>query len=298
MTYMLDNNNINNMLGFHDYISQWRSLEAQMQKQLEEVYGERESISMMKIVYEDIIVDRHREPTEDIVARLNEILRRLLNKEPFQYVLGEADFYGYKFEVAPGVLIPRPETEELVAWILEDAKAGKPLDVLDIGTGSGCIAISLKKEAAHLQVSATDISVDAIKRAKTNAKKNGVEISILEQDIINEDLKGSFDIIVSNPPYIKPSEITKLDANVRDHEPAIALFTTSEDALEFYRRIAILAKESLNDNGLLFFECHEDHAQEVSALVQSLGYDCKLKKDLQGKERMIRANAVNNRFLE
>lgn len=232
--------------------------------------------------------------------QLNQYLIRLLQHEPVQYVLNEAWFCGLKFYVDKNVLIPRPETEELVEWIISDCKpclpAGRfPIDklsILDIGSGSGCIPIALKKRLEKADVWSCDISQEALKVANQNATALGVNVKFEELDFLNEEHRENlpaFDIIVSNPPYIPGKDKENMRLNVIDHEPATALFVPDNDALIFYKAIADFGKKHLIKNGIMYMEINESFGNETSVLFQSKGYRTVLKKDMQGKERMIKA---------
>ncbi len=221
-------------------------------------------------------------------------LNRLQSKEPIQYIIGEANFYNSIFEVSPDVLIPRPETEELVAWIIDDIallNSNKILKVLDIGTGSGCIAISIAKYAENVAVSAIDFSKKALHIAERNALSNKVNIQFLETDILNaQDLPEKYDIIVSNPPYVREKEKEQMHDNVLKHEPDEALFVTDENPLLFYDKISDLAKKSLVENGVLYFEINQYLGKEIKQLLETKGFErIELRKDFLEKDRMIKA---------
>lgn len=257
-----------------------------------------EANSIARIVFEDAFqvynFKKEIQLCETQLTRFQEIKKRLATNEPVQYILGEADFYGLKFKVNPSVLIPRPETEELVAWVLETARAKQQLKtILDIGTGSGCIPITLKRELTHLSISALDVSKLALHNAEDNARKNAVEVNFLLGDILQEknwEMLSQFDIIISNPPYIPLHEKTLMPQQVLKYEPHLALFTEDEDALVFYRKIAQFAQSHLNKNGYLFFECNEFNASEVQEMLSNFGFrEVRIKQDMQGKDRMIRA---------
>lgn len=218
---------------------------------------------------------------------LDEYLQRLLRYEPVQYILGYAEFYGLVFKVSPAVLIPRPETEELVELIIEDIDDPE-VRILDIGTGSACIPVSLKKELVYADVSALDISRDALAIAKENAKSNQVDITFVEMDILKGIPEGKFDIIVSNPPYISHDEKEKMNDNVLIYEPHLALF--SDDPLIFYKRIAELAPQILNPDGKIYLEVSEFRAKEVQALFADSGRSAVIIKDMSGKERIVKVN--------
>jgi release factor glutamine methyltransferase len=221
-------------------------------------------------------------------------LEQLKLEIPIQYLLGKTSFYGLDFEVDSSVLIPRPETEELVEWILESQKSkvkSQKLRILDIGTGSGCIAISLAKNISEAQVFAIDVSEKALATAKKNAEKNKVELTLIAQNILRtDDLGQQFDIIVSNPPYVRNLEKQEIKKNVLDNEPHLALFVEDGDALMFYRKIAGLAQKNLAPNGQLFFEINQYLAKETLALLTEMGFkNIELRKDIYGNDRMIKA---------
>lgn len=211
---------------------------------------------------------------------------------PIQYITGKAWFMGEAYTVNEQVLIPRPETEELVDWIVEYAAIkGKALRILDIGTGSGCIAIALKKILPEAIVTAIDISPSALKVAASNAAALNVEIEFIPLDILNTAfLPGQYDVIVSNPPYIPMQEIGNMELQVTAHEPNIALFVPDEDPLVFYKAIARLAKLHLTTNGQLFFEIHYDQGEAMVQLLDEMHFHAELREDLFGKDRMIRAS--------
>jgi release factor glutamine methyltransferase len=225
----------------------------------------------------------------------NSILSQLITGKPLQYALGYAEFYGLKFMVNPATLIPRPETEELVEWVLASvASAGLPgsgLSVLDIGTGSGCIAISLKKNLPAAQVWAMDISAAALQTAMRNAVLNKVDVEFIEADILNPPhITRHQQLIVSNPPYVTLEDKKLMHANVTDFEPHSALFVPEDDPLIFYRAIADFALESLADGGLLFFEINESLAKETIELLESKGFkNVEVRQDMSGRDRMVRA---------
>jgi len=223
-------------------------------------------------------------------------LKRLKDENPIQYIIGETEFYGMRFKVNPNVLIPRPETEELVAWILKEANRKKEIKILDIGTGSGCIAISLAKYLPQATVYALDVSKEALKVAAQNAILNKVKVHFIENNILtknkpfNLDLEfQKFDIIVSNPPYIRDLEKHEIQNNVLQNEPNIALFVKDENPLLFYDRITDFAKEYLNLNALLFFEINQYLGKENIALLEQKGFkNIELRKDIFGNDRMIK----------
>lgn len=227
--------------------------------------------------------------------RFRQALKRLEVHEPLQYITGKTEFFGLPFFVNPDVLIPRPETEELVAWILEDvslssARSTEPLKILDIGTGSGCIAISLAEKLPDAEVFALDLSEKALAVAKKNAEANSVSVNFIQTDILKaESLPGSFDIIVSNPPYVRELEKSRMHSNVVDNEPHLALFVEDEDPLLFYRKIALLAKDNFKTGGLVYFEINEYLGEETANLLKSSGFsEVILRQDIFGKDRMLK----------
>lgn len=242
----------------------------------------------------DIALDRDQLVSEANVGKIEKVLARLKTFEPIQYILGETEFFGLPFKVTSKTLIPRPETEELVQWILDEVLyfKNKPelLEILDIGTGSGCIAISLAKHLPDANVSALDISEEALRIAKENAEANEVSISFFESDILAcESLPEGYDFIVSNPPYVRELEKHFMEANVLVHEPEIALFVEDADPLLFYRKIADLAKVSLKPNGALFFEINEYLGEDMVSLLEDMGFkQIEIRKDIYGKDRMLK----------
>ena len=262
-------------------------------KQLNGIVQEREIISLAYISIDfllgynrsDCIIHSDKDITSDVSGRLKQIIVELKTNKPIQQIIGETEFYGLKFEVNDQTLIPRPETEELVQWILEH----KFTSALDIGTGSGCIAIALKKNK-DAEITAIDVSESALWVAKENAKINEVEINFLLQDILKTTTLPKIDVIISNPPYVLNREKELMLANVLDNEPHLALFVPNNNPLLFYKKIADLAFKSLSKNGLLFFEINEQFGKEAVAMLCSMGFvDIKLKKDINDKHRMIKA---------
>ena len=222
----------------------------------------------------------------------NLILEQLKKEIPIQYLLGSTHFYGLEFEVNSNVLIPRPETEELVDWIIQSSKfkvQSSKFKILDIGTGSGCIAISLAKNLPNAEVFALDVSDKALATAQKNAELNQVTIQFIHQSILEtEDLGQQFDLIVSNPPYVRHLEKHEIKKNVLDNEPHLALFVEDNDALIFYQKIAELALKNLNPQGQLYFEINQYLGQETLDLLQEMGFkDITLRKDIYGNDRMI-----------
>ena len=274
-----------------------------MLHRLLEVYPEGEARALVRYVLEvrynisipDIYMGKDRHFSEEERAELDFIVERLLHQEPVQYILGQADFHGLTFHVAPGVLIPRPETEELVDWVLEELGRLKNATVLDVGTGSGCIAVSLAKTCPGAKVSALDVSPAALEIAHANAQAIGVEVNMLCGDILHPDgndvlSKSSWDIIVSNPPYICDSEAMEMSKNVLGFEPHEALFVPDDNPLLFYRRIAELGHKLLGKGGKVYCEINQALGWQTSNLLAIMGYhSVELRRDLSGNDRMIKA---------
>ena len=241
----------------------------------------------------DLALNTNFEISEGEVQKWESIISELKTEKPIQYIIGETWFYDSKFYVNEHTLIPRPETEELVDWIVATEKKNdkkEKLTILDIGTGTGCIPISLKKNIPQAEVSAIDVSEEALKVAQKNALENKVAINFILQNILEiEDLKQQFDIIVSNPPYVRNMEKQEIKKNVLAFEPHLALFVEDNDALLFYRKIAQLALKNLTPNGLLFFEINQYLGKETVELLEDLGFkNIELKKDIYGNDRMIK----------
>ncbi|MBA6151128.1 peptide chain release factor N(5)-glutamine methyltransferase [Gelidibacter maritimus] len=226
------------------------------------------------------------------IQKFNNAITRLKNQEPIQYIIGSTEFYGLPFKVTESTLIPRPETEELVQWAVK-ISSSKPenLSILDIGTGTGCIAISLAKNTPYATVRAVDISKKALTVAKTNAKLNKVDVEFMELDILNWNLEFEnieFDIIVSNPPYVRNLEKSQMSENVLRHEPDLALYVENEDPLIFYKSIVEFAKAHLKNNGQLLFEINQYLGNEMIQLLEDSDFnEIELKKDIFGNDRMI-----------
>lgn len=231
---------------------------------------------------------------EEELITWNEILKQLKEEKPIQYILGTTDFFGLTFKVSTDTLIPRPETEELVDWVLSVVKEfnEKELHFLDIGTGTGCIPISFKKNAPHFFTYGLDVSLKALEKAKENALLNKVEVEFIHQDILQTlTLEKEYDIIVSNPPYVRILEKSQMKKNVLAYEPHLALFVEDSDALLFYRKIALLAQKGLKPRGYLFFEINQYLGKETVALLEEIGFKkIELKKDIYGNDRMIKAS--------
>ncbi|WP_298899017.1 peptide chain release factor N(5)-glutamine methyltransferase [uncultured Psychroserpens sp.] len=271
-------------------------------KELDAIYGKNEVDAFFNLVIDHYLkLDRVHllmEPDYSITKieeqPLFETLSQLKLEKPIQYILGETEFFGLPFKVNEYTLIPRPETEELVALILEDFK-GRSCKILDIGTGTGCIAISLAKHIEYASVSAVDISEDAIIIAKQNAEINTVDVNFIIDDVLNphyiKPISGShdYDAIVSNPPYVRHLEKTEIKPNVLDHEPHLALFVDDENPLQFYKAICEFAQTHLKESGVLYFEINEYLGKEMVELLTNFNFkDIELKQDLFGKDRMIK----------
>ena len=272
---------------------------------LREDYLEREVHSFFIILSEtylgmtrlQVALNPEKELSPAEREKLENALERLRAHEPIQYITGKTEFFGIPFRVNKSVLIPRPETEELVEWILNDLQtsASKNLKILDIGTGSGCIAIALAKNLPAASVTAVDISEDALETAKKNAEDNKVRINFLKFDILRaETLPLDYDIIVSNPPYVREQEKKAMHANVLNHEPTGALYVKDEDPLLFYEKITLLAKEALPVGGNLYFEINQYLGEETKLLLTNNYFSANLKKDIFGNERMLKGKLRAN----
>ncbi len=238
------------------------------------------------------VVNKDTPLSESQIKAFDTSANELLKGRPIQYIIEKSWFMGNEFIVNENVLIPRPETEELVEWIVEYASIiDRPLSIIDIGTGSGCIPITLKNALPNCTIAGIDISTEALAIAKLNAKKLNATVEWIEQDILmSASLPATYDIIVSNPPYIPAREKTEMQDQVKDHEPGIALFVTDEDPLIFYRIIARLGKQCLTTNGQLFFEIHYDQGEALLEMLNEMNYHAELRQDMYGKNRMIRAS--------
>ncbi|GGB74747.1 release factor glutamine methyltransferase [Flavobacterium suaedae] len=239
----------------------------------------------------DIALNPDAELTKNEFEQWNAVLADLEQQKPIQYIFGKAYFYGLEFTVTENTLIPRPETEELVEWIIEENADKGKIKLLDIGTGSGCIAIALAHNLKNAEVHAIDVSAGAIKVAKQNAIDNGVNVTFIEMDILpTPSLSEEYDVIVSNPPYVRNLEKQEIKKNVLDYEPHTALFVDDNNPLLFYDKIAALAKESLKPDGKLYFEINQYLGSETVTMLEEQDYkNIILKKDLSGNDRMIKA---------
>ncbi len=282
---------------------------------LTSVYDAGEAKAIVRLVLDvrfgltatDVYCGKVTELSANHQTELEKIMLRLEKGEPVQYVLGVADFYGREFHVAPGVLIPRPETAELCDWIIElrGERSALPLgsskkrevrdySVLDIGTGSGCIAITLALEMPEAKVSAWDISDDALRIAEENAQKLGAKVCFEEKDALNISLTSkTWDVIVSNPPYIKPNERDGMEKNVLDYEPELALFAPETEPIIFYQRIGDYARKSLNPGGALYFELNPLTAKSVGDYLRQKGFqEIEFHQDQFGMQRFLKAKKI------
>ena len=272
---------------------------------LSAIYPKTEIESFFFILMEEILelqrIDTVLKPhfliTEEKIIDLKNILKRLLKEEPIQYILGNTEFYGLPFLVNKNTLIPRSETEELVAWVLAETNLlvtnkQKEISILDIGTGTGCIPISLAKNLSAVHISAIDISLEALTIAKQNALLNNVTINFIAADILKTKvLTQQYDIIVSNPPYVRELEKVEIKNNVLENEPHLALFVANDNPLIFYSKIADLAKQHLSKTGILFFEINQYLGKETLMMLQEKGFkNIQLKKDFLGNDRMIKCD--------
>ncbi len=271
---------------------------------MKNIYNTNETKSFISIILKhflsyssiDIVLKSENYIDETKVNTIKNVLTRLKKHEPIQYILGYTEFYGLNFSLNKHVLIPRPETEELVEWIIKDnINVNKSLEIIDIGTGSGCIPISISKNLELAKIQAIEISKEAIEIAKINAIRNNVIIDFKEYNILKyaDDsifLFGKYDIIVSNPPYVRYSEKKMMQKNVLNYEPPIALFVEDDNPFVFYEKIALFAKNHLNENANLYFEINEYLHNELSNILYNIGFsNIVVKKDISGKHRMIRA---------
>lgn len=271
---------------------------ASIRKELAGIFRREEIESLIFLIFEKLkgysrtqfLLAKEKELSQEELIEIEKIVKRLKNHEPIQYILGKTEFYGLPFYSVPGVLIPRPETEELVQWMIQENQLSAPI-ILDIGTGTGCIAISLKKYIDQAMVLACDISPVCIETACRNAELNSAQVIVFEYDILNYTPEVSFpelDVIVSNPPYIREVEKLLMDKNVLEFEPELALFVPDENPLLFYERIADFALIHLKKSGHLYFEINEAYGKECVKMLQQKGFsNIELKKDINGKDRMI-----------
>lgn len=275
-----------------------RELYSHFLHELKGIYSEEEASAIISLLFEssagisrsDLIANPSKQVTSQVIQRLQESLKALQNHTPVQYITGEAWFFKMKLRVSPAVLIPRPETEELVAEIIDYLRQKPASSILDIGTGSGCIPIAIRKNILTADVSAVDISSSAIGIARENAAIQQTPVRFYEMDFLDEgrwqELE-SYDIIVSNPPYIPENEKNTLDKNVTAFEPHLALFVESSRPLLFYEKILQFARAHLKANGKIFMEVHQHYASITAGLFDKAGYETILKKDINGNQRML-----------
>ena len=267
--------------------------------ELKDTYPEEEIRSICRLIFQDIFqytnieihLKKHDCLPESFANKFYPLIGELKQGKPVQYLIGETEFAGMRFRVNGSTLIPRPETEELVLWAGESVRPG--MRILDIGTGSGCIAVALAKQFAGISVAGMDISAEALSVARQNAAANGAEVSFFEGDILAapDTISESYDLIVSNPPYIRESERREMARRVLEYEPNTALFVPDEDPLLFYRAIALFGRNHLKENGRIFFEINEALEEETVSLLQQNGYtDVTGRKDLFGKPRFVKAS--------
>lgn len=264
--------------------------------ELTPVYGDGEAQSIIRILFEDLMhitrIQRLTLPDLELDQEQQELLRvsmkRLMSGEPVQHIVGQAYFYGRAFRVSARTLIPRPETEELVAWIIQNHQEQEKIRVLDIGTGTGCIALTLALELPKAHVSAWDISEEALAVASANAQILRASVLLEKRDILSPQTSPPLGVIVSNPPYIPETDRTSMLKNVLEYEPALALFVPDEDPLLFYRHIADFGLSHLQPGGRLYFEIHESYGDNVQQLLRQKGYaSVEIRQDLNGKDRMV-----------
>lgn len=268
-----------------------------IEKELAGLYPISEIEGFIRLIFEAVcgwgfteqVVKKHEKISVTDFEKIEAIVLRLKNFEPIQYILGETEFFGLKLNVSPSVLIPRPETEELVQWITRN-NLPENCRILDIGTGSGCIAVALKSQLKNAEVFGVDISEKALEVARQNAFKNNLEVCFFQADILKWEHNNwkNYDVIVSNPPYIRECEKPQMHANVLNHEPENALFVTDNDPLVFYRSIAAFAKKNLTENGMLFLEINENLGSEMNEMLLDFYFrDIEIRKDINGKNRMV-----------
>lgn len=268
-----------------------------IETELEAYYPKTEISGFIRIImetvfgfsYTDFILRKDEVLDNQKKEWMEEIVNRLKNHEPIQYILGETEFFHLKLAVNPAVLIPRPETEELVHWIVNSGISANAR-ILDIGTGSGCIALALKNEMPGVEVCGVDVSEEALKTAVQNAGRNKLEVEFQRADILKwQDRQWpKFDLVVSNPPYVRQLEKRQMDKNVLRYEPDGALYVDDKAPLVFYEAIAAFARENLNEGGWLFFEINEYLGKEMQTLVRELGFsEIELRKDINGRDRML-----------
>jgi release factor glutamine methyltransferase len=283
-----------------------QAVKAYFKERLQNQFSESELKAMMKVAIcerlklssADYLLSDSNLLSESDLLYFRSIVKRLQHNEPFQYIVGQTEFFGLEIKCDVRALIPRPETEELVEWVLEDVKPD--IALIDFCTGSGCIALAVKNQLPKATVYGTDVSKEALELSEENARNLKLEVNFIQHDALSDQLPSqlteqSIDIIVSNPPYIPERDKQEMQANVLDYEPHMALFVENENALIFYSAIATHAAKLLKQNGLLFFEIHERLALETKETIEALGFkDVIIRKDLQGKDRMIKARFTSS----
>lgn len=283
-----------------------QAVKAYFKERLQNQFSESELKAMLKVAIcerlklssADYLLCDSNLLSESDLLYFRSIVKRLQNNEPFQYIVGQTEFFGLELKCDARALIPRPETEELVEWVMEVATPENTL--IDFCTGSGCIALALKNQLPKATVYGTDVSKEALELSKENANSLNLDVSFIQHDALSDQLpstltKQSIDIIVSNPPYIPELDKQEMQANVLDFEPHLALFVENDNALIFYKAIASQAARLLKKNGLLFFEIHERLAVETKEAIEALGFVyVEIRKDLQGKDRMIKARFASS----
>lgn len=271
----------------------------EMRRRLGGVFDRREREAVILLIFAyvkewsrvDLIINEGNELSDFTKSEIDNLVDRLILGEPIQYIIGQARFYGMNFKVRPGVLIPRPETEELVDWICDDSEGKSDLSILDIGSGSGCIAIALAKHLSFPNVTAIEISQTAILQAKENADILKVKIKLIEADMYEwSPAPNSYDVIVSNPPYIAPDEKNDMEVRVKDFEPSEALFVEGNDPVKPYKRIEEIASSALKSKGLVYLELNPRFADDVKKYFEYNGWqDVEIRVDSYGKKRMLKA---------
>ncbi len=294
-----------------------RDIMSLFHEELDGMYGSGEVGVFLDMLFEAflgwdkvrLLTSREQTIDQSDLLRFHWALEDLKRYRPIQHIIGYADFCGCRIEVSPDVLIPRPETEEMVEWVVASgqwsvASGQCPVvsgqwsevrgQILDLCTGSGCIAIALKKAFPAADVTAMDVSPAALEIARENAKNNGVEVCFMERDVLNgvDGLSGSYGLIVSNPPYVMEKERAQMAANVLDYDPALALFVPDDDPLRFYKAIATIAKDHLAENGQVVVEINEDLAEETCAVFKAQGFTSRVHEDFRGKARWISAGKL------
>ena len=269
-----------------------------IKNELQGIYPNPEIDALTRIMFEwvcnlnysDLIIQRNKKIRKESFYEIEKIIGRLKTNEPIQYILGQTEFFGLTLKVNRSVLIPRPETEELVALILKENKLGSP-KILDIGTGSGCIALALKSKLPKAEIEGIDVSEQAIQTAKSNSSHCNFDVCFFQNNIFEWENKSwpVYDIIVSNPPYVRESEQNKMHANVLQFEPGNALFVSDENPLVFYQVIADFAKKTLKKEGQLYFEINEELGEEMIKMLNKSGFNfIKIFNDINNKNRMLR----------